>query len=184
MEEKNSIVDDCNMNAAKKVLVTYATRAGSTQGVAMAIRDRLCANGFHVHLVNAKEKITDISAYQFVVIGSAIRVGRWLPEASKFVEKNQEMLKKKTLAYFLVCMQLKDDTPENRKIAADYLKAERNMVMPLSEAYFAGKSDFSKLSFFSRIMGKFAKMPEGDFRNWDAINKWADELSLKFKLIN
>ena len=47
-----------------------------------------------------------MSPYSAVVAGSAIRGGKWLPEAMQFVQAQRAALAQKRLAVFLVCMTL------------------------------------------------------------------------------
>ncbi len=42
---------------------------------------------------------------------------------------------------------------------------------------FFGALDREKLSFSERMIVKAVKAPDGDFRDWDAINGWADEIA-------
>ena len=49
----------------------------------------------------------------------------------------------------------------------------RGVVQPVDVGLFAGTMDYSKLSFVLRLVIKAMKVPEGDFRNWDAIRDWA-----------
>jgi menaquinone-dependent protoporphyrinogen oxidase len=42
---------------------------------------------------------------------------------------------------------------------------------------FFGALDRSKLAFGERMMVKAVKAPEGDFRDWNAISTWADEIA-------
>jgi menaquinone-dependent protoporphyrinogen oxidase len=72
-----------------RILVTYATRAGSTVEVAAAIGETLRGSGFSVDVKPVKEK-PSVEGYQAVVVGSAIRLGSWLPEAVNFVKNNQD----------------------------------------------------------------------------------------------
>jgi menaquinone-dependent protoporphyrinogen oxidase len=160
-----------------KVLVTYATKAGSTGEVAEAIGQALCAGGAAVVVdVKPVKEVSDVSGYSGVVVGSAIRMGRWLPEAVKFVESQKAALAVMPVAYFQVSGFLKEDTPENRQEAATYLGAVRALAEPVSEGLFAGKMDYSKLSFFDRTIAKIVGSAEGDWRDWDAIRAWAGEL--------
>lgn len=158
-----------------KVLVAYATKAGSTGEVAEAIGQVLCEGGAAVDVKLVKE-MSDVSGYSGVVVGSAIRMGRWLPEAVKFVEAHIAALATMPVAYFQVSGFLKKDTPENRQEAATYLGAVRMLVEPVSEGLFAGKMDYSKLSFFDRTIAKMVGSVEGDWRDWDAIRAWASDL--------
>jgi menaquinone-dependent protoporphyrinogen oxidase len=66
-----------------KTLITYATRTGSTVGVAEAIAKTLRENGIEVNVFPMQED-TDLSPYQAVVAGSAIQNWGWLPEAFQF----------------------------------------------------------------------------------------------------
>ncbi len=100
-----------------KILVTYATRAGSTIEVAQTIAQTLGATGATVN-VRPVKNVKDIKGYDALVIGSAIRMGQWFPEAVQFVKNNQPILTGIPVAYFLVSGYLKDDTPEMRKRSA------------------------------------------------------------------
>lgn len=80
------------------------------------------------------------------------------------------------MAYFQVSGFLKEDTPERRQEAATYLDPVRAPVTPVSEGLFAGKMDYSKLSFFDRTIAKMVGSVEGDWRDWNAIRAWAEGL--------
>jgi menaquinone-dependent protoporphyrinogen oxidase len=155
-----------------KILVAYASRCGSTGGVAEAIGQALCDGGAAVDVLLVKE-VTDVSPYQAVVVGSAIRMGQWLPEVVKFVETHQEALSQVPVAYFVVCGTLREDTEENYRTVAAYLDPVREVMQPVEVGLFAGAMDYSKLPFVYRLIVKAMKAPEGDFRDWDAIRGWA-----------
>ncbi len=171
------IESDCGKeeNVGDKILVAYASRAGSTGEVAEAIGKVLCDGGAAVDVRLAKE-VTDLSPYRAVVVGSGIRVGKWLPEAVEFVERHREALSRMPVAYFAVCLTLKEDTEENRREVAAYLDPVREVVQPVDVGLFAGVMDYSKLPFIFRLMMKAMKSPEGDFRDWEAIRDWAGQV--------
>jgi menaquinone-dependent protoporphyrinogen oxidase len=155
-----------------KVLVAYASRCGSTGEVAEAIGQVLGNGGAAVDVRLVKE-VTDVSPYRAVIVGSAIRAGNWLPEAVKFVETHREALSRMPVAYFAVCLTLKEDTEDNRRTVAAHLDPIRETVQPVDVGLFAGALDPSKMSFILRLIMKTAKSPEGDFRDWEAIRTWA-----------
>lgn len=157
---------------SEKILVAYASKCGSTGGVAEAIGQALCDGGATVDVRLAKD-VTDLSSYRAVVVGSAIRMGQWLPKAVKFVETHRDTLSQVPVAYFAVCMTLAEDTEENRRTVAAYLDPVREVVQPVDVGLFAGAMDYSKLSFVFRLIIKAMRVPEGDFRNWNAIRDWA-----------
>ncbi len=102
-------------------------------------------------------------------------MGHWLPEVVTFVKANRDTLSHIPTAYFLVSGLLREDTPEMRKTVLAYLDPVRVILEPTSIGLFAGKIDYSKLSWLDRIIAKKV-MSEGDGRNWDAIQSWAREL--------
>jgi len=164
-----------------KVLIIYGTRAGSTAEVADSIAAILKSHDVTVELREAKQ-VKSVKGYSLVIIGSAIRLGKVLPEIQSLVEKHQEDLSKTATAFFVVCMTLKDNTPENRKIANGFLDPLRKLVTPVEAGLFAGKMDYSKLGFLARFACKYmVKVPEGDFRDWPVIRAWTNGLAGRIK---
>lgn len=157
-----------------KILVAYASKCGSTAEVAKAIGRVLCDGNVAGDVRLAKD-VTDVSAYRAVVVGSAIRMGKWLPDAAKFVETHRDALRQLPVAYFAVCLTLGEDTEENRRTAMAYLDPVRTLVQPVDVGLFAGAMDHGKLSLPVRLVIKAMKTPEGDFRDWDSIRAWAEE---------
>ncbi len=168
----------------ERVLVAYASMSGSTGGVAQAIGETLCGAGAAVD-IRLVDTVRDVSAYDAVVMGSAIRGERWLPTARKFVETNREVLSRKPVAYFLTCLTLCNPAAEARRKAETFLDPliqEVPEVLPVAKGLFAGVLDYGKLSFMMRMVMK-QKMKErgiseGDYRNWDAIRSWAAGLDV------
>ena len=159
-----------------KILVAYATKAGSTAEVAAEIgRVMESKSGCQVD-VRPVGRLDGVDGYDAVLIGSGIRGGKWLPEAMKFVEKNRDALGRVPVALFTVCLTLRDDTEENRRMVAAYLDPVRELVQPVEVGLFAGAMDPSKLPFILRLLMKAMKAPQGDFRDWEAIRAWASQV--------
>ncbi len=166
----------------KKVLVTYASRFGSTEGVAKSIGKTLSENGMMVDVLPMRE-VNNLSTYQAVVAGSAINSGAWLPEAMQFMQAHRSELAQKPFAAFLVCMTLTMKNGEQyRSHVSSWLNPVRALVRPVSEGLFAGGLDIHKIPSFSdrlkfRLSVLFGVWKEGDHRNWNAIRQWAMELN-------
>lgn len=166
---------------SSKILVAYASRAGSTAGVAEAIGRTLAESGVEVD-VRPMTEVRDLTPYAAVVAGSAIQGAQWLPEATAFVRANQAALAQRPFAAFLVCMTL--DMPNGEKYrdqVGDWLQSVRAQVRPVSEGLFAGAFDLSKVpSFGDRLKFRLAILtgtwPVGDRRDWDAIRAWAADI--------
>jgi menaquinone-dependent protoporphyrinogen oxidase len=164
-----------------KILVTYASRFGSTAGVAEAIGKTLTEAGLQVEVL-PMQQVSDLSPYSAVVAGSAINGGIWLPQAMDFMHKNQVALASKPFAAFLVCMTLTMRNAEKyRPHVANWLQLVRNLVKPVSEGLFAGALDIKRIPSASdrlkfQLSVLFGAWKEGDHRDWDAIQRWAQSL--------
>ncbi|MBX2999722.1 MAG: flavodoxin domain-containing protein [Caldilineaceae bacterium] len=174
----NYIYASCGKeNTMQTVLVAYASKYGSTGEVAHAIADQFCARGMRAD-VRRVEEVTDLSAYDAVVIGSAIRMGRWLPQALSFVEKHVGRLQQMPTAIFTVHMLNADESEASRQARAAYVQPVHALFTPQSEAFFTGKMDIGNLNFMDRLIAKMVKAEDADLRDWRSIQAWADQLAL------
>ena len=165
---------------SNKILVAYASRTGSTAGVAEAIGQSLSQAGALVDVLPMQD-VRDLAAYRAVVAGSAIQGGQWLPEALQFVQTNQAALAHKPFAAFLVCMTLAMKKGDHRQHVATWLAPVRARVKPVSEGLFAGALDVSEIRSLGdrwkfRMSVVLGVWPEGDCRDWQAIRTWAESL--------
>ncbi len=159
----------------KNILVAYASVAGSTVEVAEFIAKTMSDQNFNVDLMPA-EDVQSVEKYDFVIVGSPVYMGSWKKPAKDFVKIYAKDLKNIPTAYFLTCLALTKENPNLAEVEK-YLKSEREILKPVSEGNFAGRMDFSKLSFLHKLIVKMIGAKEGDFRNWTEIEKWT--LSLK-----
>ena len=167
---------------AGKILIAYASRTGTTAGVADAIGKTLADLGEEVDVLRIQD-VADLSPYRAVVAGSSIQDGKWLPEAMEFIKNNHSSLSQKPFAAFLVCMTLAmPKGAEYRTTVATWLYPVREILKPVSEGLFAGVLDIKEItSLTERIKFRLSVMigvwKEGDHRDWNAISEWAKSLA-------
>ncbi len=173
--------------ASKVILVTYATRTGSTAGVAETIAKTLIEKDFQIDLL-PMQVANDLTRYRAVVAGSGIQNRQWLPEAQQFIQTNQAALRQKPFALFAVCMTLAMRNGEKfRPQVSEWLAPVRALVPPSSEGLFAGILDIGKIPARSdrlkfRLSVWLGVWTEGDHRDWNAIRTWAQGLPSKMGL--
>jgi menaquinone-dependent protoporphyrinogen oxidase len=158
-----------------RILITYATRAGSTVEIAAAIGETLHQHSYAVDVKPVKEK-PSLPGYQAVILGSAIRMGSWLPEMVKFIDNNRQTLLSMPVALFTVHMLNTGEDETNQVNRLAYLDKVRPLLDNPEEVYFTGAMDFSKLSFLDRTIAKMVKSEEGDGRDWEQIRNWVPEI--------
>ncbi len=155
-----------------KILVAYATRSGSTAGVAAAVAKALSGTGLEVDLC-AIDEVRDISIYGAAVIGAPIHVGRWVSEARYFLDANAAELRYIPVACFATCMSIVRKAGPDGKPPQVWLRAVKRVVEPVDSAVFSGAFDRSKEAWHWRVLTKLVGVPQGDFRDYDKINAWA-----------
>lgn len=162
-------------NMSNRILVVYATKAGSTAEIAAKIGEHLSERGFNVDVVNVKSK-PDPKDYQAVILGSCIRMGGWLPEMMDYIKANQVALNATQTALFTVHMLNAGDDAASIAARTAYMDKVRTLIPGTEEVYFLGSMDFSKLSMLDRFISKMVKSVESDQRDWDKIKNWSETL--------
>ena len=166
---------------SNKILVAYATWAGATQSVAEFIGKTMQEKGEPVEVLPAKS-VKDISGYDAVILGTAVHAGMLNNDSHNFVQRFAVQLPAKKVAYFVVCLTMSKDTPENCAQADAYIETLVKLAPEaklLGRGKFGGVMDATKLRGLIRLM--MSHSPQGDYRNWDAIKKWTEDLYMKLK---
>jgi menaquinone-dependent protoporphyrinogen oxidase len=156
------------------ILVTYSGKHGATQSIAEHVAQTLRLDHREVDVAPVTA-VVNPGAFEAVVLGSAIYFGSWMKDAVEFVQHNHAALS--TLpVWFFSCgplgVEVKDDAQQPKGITE--LQAE---VGARGHRVFYGALDSHKLSFRERMVVKAVRAPEGDFRDWEAIESWANEIA-------
>jgi menaquinone-dependent protoporphyrinogen oxidase len=158
-----------------RILVAYASRCGSTAEIAEALGSDLRSRGYKPEVLPVA-KVAQLGGYQAMLLGSAVRAGNWLKEATGFVRQHQREIQDLPNAFFTVHMMNVGDDEKSRKGRLGYLNPVREMVLPDSEVFFAGRMDLSRLSFGERLLCKVMGASSKDLRNWPAIHAWGSNV--------
>ena len=160
------------------VLVTYDSKLGSTAEVAKFIGSVLSEQGASI-AVKPLSEVDDLETYDSVIIGSAIRYDRWLPDATTFVKENKATLSNVRVSFFFTCLTLAKPTPAAMLKAegyADKLRSIAPEVKPMAVGGFAGVLQFARTPWPARLALRMLSIAtgvkEGDYRDWEAIRSW------------
>lgn len=156
-----------------KVLVTAATRHGSTFQIADAIREELEATGLTAHALEPA-MVTDVAQYDAVVLGSAVYAGRWLGPARKLVDRFEADLLRRPVWLFSSGPLGEPAKPTEPPV--DGLEMTRRLNAR-DHQVFEGRLDRQGLGIGERLLTRAVKAPDGDYRSWPAIATWARGIS-------
>lgn len=172
------------------ILVTYASKYGSTQGIAERIAATLKAEGLTVDLLPI-HAVKDVAAYEAFVIGSAAYMGSWLKEAGEFVRSNHRTLATMPVWLFSsgpLGTETKDQHGRDVLVASEPKEfAEFATIEPRDKRVFFGALDSKKLRgthrLFSLVPASDRVLIEGDFRDWKLIDAWATSIAHELALV-
>ena len=161
-----------------QVLVAYATKYGATAEIAEKIGEVLRQAGLPSDVVPA-DRVGNLGAYQAVVLGSAVYMGQWRKEATKFLQANETVLAEKPVWLFSSGPTGEGDPAELLQgwQLPGKLQPIADRIGPRDITAFHGALDANKLNFFERWILKNVKSPIGDFRDWEAISAWATSIA-------
>jgi len=155
------------------VLVATASKHAGTLGIAEAIAAELRMMRFDVD-IRTIDNSFDVASQDAVVLGSAVYMGKWLPEATAFVDRNRERLTSIPVWLFS-SGPLGTEVPKPTGDPAG-LEVVIRSTAARDHRVFAGKLDPHRLGVVECLTAKLVRAPEGDFRDWEAIRDWAREI--------
>jgi menaquinone-dependent protoporphyrinogen oxidase len=194
-----------------RILVTYATMAGSTADVAQAVGEEMAKSGLQVDVLPISG-VKDLKVYDGVVVGGPMIMG-WHRDAIRFLKRHRDAFQHIPLAVFVMAMSLtetgetsKGDVPVyvDEKLAkppekegslsfreryarlSNYLQpiiAATRPIKPVSIGVFAGRLEYGRLKWWAVLFAMLIiRAPAGERRNWEAIRSWAKGLPAAFQL--
>ncbi len=152
-----------------RVLVTAATRYGATAEIAQTIAGALGDHGLEPTVV-PPEQVEGVDGYDAVVLGSAVYAGHWLKPARELVNRCGRVMAERPVWLFSSGPVGDPPKPEEDPVDIAELVAATGAR---EHRVFAGKLVRKQLSFPERAIVSALRVPEGDFRDWTEITRWA-----------
>ena len=156
-----------------KVLVTVASRHGSTEMIGDCIREELEATGVKAHLLEP-ELVGELDQYDAVVLGSAVYGGRWLKAARNLARRFEAELRRKPV--WLFSSGPIGDPARPLQPPADAIELTHRLSA-MDHQVFEGRIERDNLGVGERLAVRSLGAPSGDYRQWPAIAAWARRIS-------
>jgi len=155
------------------ILVTAGSKHGATIEIAERIGETLQRHGYDVDMRPA-EQVDDLGGYQVVVLGSAVYAGHWVKSARAVADMiASSSARPKTWIFSSGPI---GDPPMPEEEAVDVSEVAE-LTAARGHRVFSGRIDKSSLSFAERAILVAVRAQEGDYRDWDDIENWANEIA-------
>ena len=156
-----------------KILLTSSSKHGSTDEVAAVIAERLRAAHIDVE-TKRPEDVDSVDEYDAFILGSAVYMTTWMPEAVDFTTRFRDTLRARPVWAFSVGLA---GLPKGKVSDPMRIGPVLLAIDPEDQVTFAGCFDPSKLSLRERSIAKLGGATEGDYRDWDEVRQWADAIA-------
>jgi menaquinone-dependent protoporphyrinogen oxidase len=155
-----------------RILVTWGSKRGGTEGIARTIGETLWSEGFEVDVLppRAAAKATGFDA---AIVGGALYANRWHRAARWFVTRRQRDLRRVPV-WFFSSGPLDDSSDREVVRPTPQVQALMERVGALGHATFGGRLAPEARGFPARAM---AKKHSGDWRNLSRIRAWATDIA-------
>jgi menaquinone-dependent protoporphyrinogen oxidase len=150
------------------VLVAFASKHGATRDIAGSIAVQLRMDDLDVDLLDVAD-VKTVEGYSGVILGSAVYMGKLLPEVRAFVTRLESDLKRLPVWLFSSGPVGEDLMPHGE---ASEVEEIATLLRARGHTVFAGKLDKHNLGLAERLAVNLVRAPEGDFRDWSAIESW------------
>lgn len=128
-----------------KTLIVFASKSGTTAKCAQILKQKI----ENTDVVNVQTESVDLSGYDNIIIGGAIRYGRINKKIHQFVEEHLSDLLQKDVALFICC----GFPSQTEQHFFDNFPSELLEHVFLKES-FGGELNPESLSFFEKMIAK------------------------------
>ncbi|NYF16904.1 menaquinone-dependent protoporphyrinogen oxidase [Microbacterium sp. AK009] len=162
-----------------RVLVTYASKNGSTEEIAEAIADELMAYGLDVECGSAHD--ADASDVDAVILGSAVYADRWLRPARRFLKEESDRLR--GIPFWIFSSgpfgeQATSPTDDDLRWQEPPRVLSRAEALGVREhVVFGGRLPTEPHGFIENAMVRNTPDDARDARDWSAIRTWAASIA-------
>lgn len=168
---------------SKKILIAYASKYGATREIAEKIGDVLQTADFQADVLSVKD-VQHVSAYQAVILGSALYVGKWQKDAETFLKQNETVLANRPVWLFS-SGPTGNGNPvelvEGKRLPAGLVSIAAR-VHPRDVTIFHGYINLEQINTIEKwAIQRLVKKPVGDYRDWNMIVSWANEIGAVLK---
>ena len=173
-----------------RVLIAYGSRWGSTEEIAGRLADYLGEEGLEADLLDVKKDRSwpSLEGYDGVIVGSSVKVTKWMREPLQFLRRKADELRGKRVALFVSCMSMLTDPDYARTDLLEKVAESAGVEAVLMEAFgpVIDMSPGSRMGFLDKKIAQsvmfglskdkgleFDADGRNDLRDWSRIEEFA-----------
>ena len=181
-----------------RVLIAYGSRWGSTEEIATRLTEFLEAEGVEAAVLDVKKDKDwpSLEGYDGVIVGSSVKVTKWMREPLAFLRRKADELRGRSVALFVSCMSVLTD-PEYARTDLLEKVAESAGVEPVLVEAFGPVIDMgpgSRMGFLDKKIAQsvmlglskdkgleFDADGRNDLRDWERVKGFAHRFAESLK---
>jgi len=174
------------------ILIVFATMEGQTEKIAKFITEVANRNGHHATTLACENMSKDFNteAYDAVIIGGPIHMGKYPGCLRKFVTTHLDWINQIPSAMFTVCMAIESKNEKDRDIATSYGQkfSQNARWQPKLLGTFAGAVKYTQYGFITRIVMRSIAKKEGrdtdtsqdyEYTDWNKVTEFTERFLVK-----
>lgn len=164
-----------------RILVTTASRHGSTREIGEAVADVLAAEGHEVDRADP-EDVTAVDRYDAVVLGSAVYAGRLAVTLRDLVERQGGQLAARPVWLFWSGpVGHRGRVTGEAAVPPDEVEVVARRIDAREVACFGGQLRRSELGLAERALVAMIDAEDGDHRDFEAVEEWARSIAVSLR---
>jgi len=179
-----------------RVLIAFGSRYGSTEEIASRLAGFLGEEGVEAAVLDVKKDRSwpSLEGYDGVIVGSGVKVSRWMREPLEFLRRKRDELVGRRLALFVSCMTVLMEPGDARRDLLEKVAEEAGVEAGLMEAFgpVMDVGPGSRMGFLDRKIAQSVMLGlskehgmeldmkgRNDLRDWDRIRDFAHRFAAR-----
>jgi menaquinone-dependent protoporphyrinogen oxidase len=181
-----------------RVLIAYGSRYGSTEEIASRLVGFLGEEGVEATVLDVKKNRSwpSLEGYDGVIVGSGVKITKWMREPLAFLRRKADELVGRRLALFVSCMSVLTDPEYARRDLLEKVAEEAGVEADMMEAFgpVMDVGPGSRMGFLDKKIAQSVMVGlseekgleldmkgRNDLRDWDRIRDFAHRFAESLK---
>jgi menaquinone-dependent protoporphyrinogen oxidase len=173
-----------------RVLIAFGSRYGSTEEIAHRLAGFLGEEEVEATVLDVKRerRWPSLEGYDGVIVGSGVKITKWMREPLEFLRRKRDELAGRKLALFVSCMSVLTDPEYARRDLLEKVAEEAGVEADMMEAFgpVMDVGPGSRMGFLDKKIAQSVMVGlseekgleldmkgRNDLRDWDRIREFA-----------